>query len=63
VARFASSPPSSIEAWSCRALVLVVDNTRDRELFVAELRSAGLAVLEASDAETAIDQATHSRPH
>ena len=62
MAPFASSPPSSIEAWSCRAGVLVVDQTRDREPFVAELRSAGFAVLEASDAETAIDQAMHSRP-
>lgn len=58
----ASSPPSSIESRSCRGLVLVVDNTQDRALFVAELRSAGFAVLEASDAETGIGHATMARP-
>jgi DNA-binding response OmpR family regulator len=44
-------------------LVLVVEDTLDqRDLFVEEFESAGFAVLEAPDGETAIDAAVHSSP-
>jgi DNA-binding response OmpR family regulator len=44
--------------------VLVVEDIRDqRDLFVAELRSAGFAVLEAQNGEAAIDRALASSPH
>jgi DNA-binding response OmpR family regulator len=44
-------------------LVLVVEDTSDhRELFAAELRSAGFAVLEASDGSAALAQAVRRRP-
>jgi CheY-like chemotaxis protein len=59
----ASPQPSAAEARSPRALVLVVEDARDdREFLATELRSAGFAVLEAPDADTAIDQATRVRP-
>jgi PleD family two-component response regulator len=63
VASVVSPPPRTIEARSRQAQVLVVEDGRaDRELLVAELSSAGFAVLEASDGDTAIDLATHSHP-
>jgi DNA-binding response OmpR family regulator len=44
-------------------LVLVVEDTSDqRDLFVEEFESAGFAVLEAPDGETAIDAAVRSSP-
>ena len=46
-----------------RPLVLVVEDTWDhRELYTAELRFAGFAVLEAADGEAAIDTALESSP-
>ena len=45
-------------------LVLVIDDTRDlRDLFAAELASAGFMVLEAADAASGIEKAFRFSPH
>jgi DNA-binding response OmpR family regulator len=52
-----------VRSRSARPVVLVVEDTVDqRDLFVAELTSAGFDVLEAADGESAIEEAKRSRP-
>jgi DNA-binding response OmpR family regulator len=54
------NPDSSRAA---RPVVLVVEDTHDqRDLFTAELTSAGFDVVEAADGETAIQEALRSNP-
>jgi len=52
-----------IRVRTARPVVLVVEDTRDqRDLFAAELTSAGFDVVQAADGETAIEEAKRSNP-
>jgi DNA-binding response OmpR family regulator len=52
-----------LRARTARPVVLVVEDTHDqRDLFTAELTSAGFDVVEAADGETAIQEALRSNP-